>query len=144
MDPSPVGYFVLIVGLTLALFAGPLLRWLQEPLPAEKRGKFTMKPIFFRLIGVFWVVIGYFFIRDAEPSTGPTELAPLIMGAGVTVAGVLFVIFRRPIFRSMSGVAKATQGKLGRKLWEMQTPRVVTMVGILWVLFGIAILASAL
>lgn len=144
MDFSPVGYFVLIVGLTLILFAGPLLRWLQEPLPEEKRGQLTMKPIFFRLMGVFWVVIGYFFIRDAQPSTGPTELAPLFMGSGVAVGGVLFIVFQRPIFRGMAGVAKATQGKFNRRLWEMQTHRVIAMVGVLWVLFGIAILASAL
>lgn len=144
MDPSPVGYFILILGLALALFASPLQQWLQEPLPEDMRGKLTMKPIFLRIIGVFWVAIGFFWVRDAEPSSGTEGPAPFVMGTGVALAGFLFVLFRGPIFKGMASAAKATQGKFGRKLWEMQTPRVVAMLGVIWVLFGGAIIASAL
>ena len=59
------------------------------------------------------------------------------------IAGIILLIFREPIFQGMSAAAIKMQGELGRKIWEVQTSRTFVLVGVLWIAFGIIIVAAA-
>lgn len=71
------------------------------------------------------------------------DLPPLVAGIGVIIAAIILLIFRESIFQRMSSAAIKLQGELGRRIWEGQTSRIFVLVGVLWIAFGIIMVAAA-
>lgn len=66
MNVELLAAFVIVVGVLSILLGGPLIRWLQKPLPEGRRGQGPMKPAYARLVGIVWVGVGLFMIFTPE------------------------------------------------------------------------------